>query len=378
MLPKLGDCRGARSAGAARRLGARRRPRTLRPARRPARAAPPALSSRICWRLAKLPDAVVVRVRQSLRDQPDGADRVVVAGDDVVDQLRIASWCRRSRSPGCRACWPRRRRCTRASNRPRTARPGAGPCRGCRRGCASSCSSSRSSRRRSFFDSMLSLSLSLPSISLSRSTEALMVTKLVSVPPSQRCVTQYWLQRFASSRIDVLRLALGADEEDAPVVARELPHELGGLIEHLDRLLQIDDVDPASTTEDVPLHLRVPATGLVTEVNAGFEQLLHRDLGQRHTSWCASAKSSALAELVAGARAAQTVLLALLLTRVAGQEPGVTQRLAQIWIELGQRARQRRGGWRRPARLDRHPRRWRPCRTCRRSRWRSAAGGSPS
>src|SRR5690606_22890172 len=41
------------------------------------------------------------------------------------------------------------------------------------------------------------------------------------------------------------------------------------------RLLQIDDVDAVAVGEDEPLHLRVPATGLVPEMRAAVEQLLH-------------------------------------------------------------------------------------------------------
>src|SRR5262249_33986967 len=41
------------------------------------------------------------------------------------------------------------------------------------------------------------------------------------------------------------------------------------------RLLQVDDVDPVAVGEDEPLHLGVPAPGLVPEVSAAVEQLLH-------------------------------------------------------------------------------------------------------
>ena len=39
-------------------------------------------------------------------------------------------------------------------------------------------------------------------------------------------------------------------------------------------LLQVDDVDPVSLAEDVAAHLRVPATGLMAEMDSGLEQLL--------------------------------------------------------------------------------------------------------
>src|SRR4029077_13841840 len=42
-------------------------------------------------------------------------------------------------------------------------------------------------------------------------------------------------------------------------------------------LLQIDDVDAVALGEDVALHLRVPAPGLVTEVDAALQELLHAD-----------------------------------------------------------------------------------------------------
>ena len=61
-------------------------------------------------------------------------------------------------------------------------------------------------------------------------------------------------------------------------------HKLRRLFEHLQRLLQIDNVDTVALTEDVLLHPRVPALGLVPEVNARFEQLLHGDVSQSTSS----------------------------------------------------------------------------------------------
>ncbi len=61
---------------------------------------------------------------------------------------------------------------------------------------------------------------------------------------------------------------------------REVRDELGGLLEHLQGLLQVDDVNAVALAEDVLLHLGVPALGLMPEVNSRFEQLLHGDSGQ--------------------------------------------------------------------------------------------------
>ena len=47
------------------------------------------------------------------------------------------------------------------------------------------------------------------------------------------------------------------------------------VFEQLQRLLQIDDVDPVTFAKDVFFHLWIPALGLVPEVNACFEQFLH-------------------------------------------------------------------------------------------------------
>ena len=70
-------------------------------------------------------------------------------------------------------------------------------------------------------------------------------------------------------------LLLRADEEDVLAVRRELAHEGIGLFELLDGLLQVDDVDAVTLHVDVLGHLGVPPAGLVAEVDAGLQQLLH-------------------------------------------------------------------------------------------------------
>ena len=51
--------------------------------------------------------------------------------------------------------------------------------------------------------------------------------------------------------------------------------EVESPVEQLGRFLQVDDVDPVTGAEDIRLHLRVPATGLVSEVDTGLQQGLH-------------------------------------------------------------------------------------------------------
>ena len=77
-----------------------------------------------------------------------------------------------------------------------------------------------------------------------------------------------------------LRLPLGAHEEHVFPLRGHLAHEAGGVLEHLQGLLKVDDVDSVAFAEDVFFHLRIPALGLVPEVNACFEQFLHRYCGQ--------------------------------------------------------------------------------------------------
>ena len=72
------------------------------------------------------------------------------------------------------------------------------------------------------------------------------------------------------------RLLLGADEKDALAVCGNIANEVVSLFELLDGLLQVDDIDAVTLHVDVLGHFGVPAAGLVTEVDTGFQQLLHR------------------------------------------------------------------------------------------------------
>src|SRR5207237_1440877 len=78
----------------------------------------------------------------------------------------------------------------------------------------------------------------------------------------------------------VLRLPLRPDEEDRAPIGRQIVDELLRVAEQFCRLGQVDDVDAVPLTEDVFLHLRVPALGLVAEVDAGLQQILQRDTTQ--------------------------------------------------------------------------------------------------
>ena len=84
--------------------------------------------------------------------------------------------------------------------------------------------------------------------------------------------------RFFGDR--VLGLALGAHEEHNLPLGRQVLHKLRRLFEHLQRLLQVDNVNSVALSEDEFFHLGIPALRLVPEVNTRFEQLLHGDVSQ--------------------------------------------------------------------------------------------------
>ena len=77
----------------------------------------------------------------------------------------------------------------------------------------------------------------------------------------------------------VLRLLLRADEQHGAAALGDVAGEVVGLLDELERLLEVDDVDPAPLGEDEAPHLRVPAAGLVAEMDSGLQELSHADDG---------------------------------------------------------------------------------------------------
>ena len=72
-------------------------------------------------------------------------------------------------------------------------------------------------------------------------------------------------------------LSLGGDEEHLAALRDRLAQELEPLPEAHQGLVEIDDVDAVSVPEEVGLHLRIPAPGLVTEVGTGLQQRADRE-----------------------------------------------------------------------------------------------------
>ena len=75
-----------------------------------------------------------------------------------------------------------------------------------------------------------------------------------------------------------MSLLLGADKKNLLAFFRDITNKAVSSPEVTNRLLQVDNVDPVTSPENIRLHLGVPATGLVTEMNAGLQQLFHSDL----------------------------------------------------------------------------------------------------
>ena len=74
-------------------------------------------------------------------------------------------------------------------------------------------------------------------------------------------------------------MLLGTDEQNRTATGDQVTHECVRGLDALKGLLQVDDVNVVSLTKDEATHLGVPTTGLVAEMNSGFQKLTHRDDG---------------------------------------------------------------------------------------------------
>src|SRR5580704_11971794 len=78
----------------------------------------------------------------------------------------------------------------------------------------------------------------------------------------------------------ILCLALGSNKQEGLAIDRLLVHELHRFFEQPLGLLKIYDVNAVALSEDIVLHLRVPPPDLVSKMDAGFKQFLHRYCSQ--------------------------------------------------------------------------------------------------
>src|SRR5690606_34646373 len=81
---------------------------------------------------------------------------------------------------------------------------------------------------------------------------------------------------------DVRSLALRSNEQNATATGHRVRNQLQSLVQKRNGLRQVDDVNVVARAKDVRRHLRVPAVGLVAEVNASFEKLAHAEFSQFH------------------------------------------------------------------------------------------------
>ena len=68
---------------------------------------------------------------------------------------------------------------------------------------------------------------------------------------------------------------LGANEQDLVLVLSQGLNEVQGFIHGRNSLLQVDDVNLVTGTENELAHFRVPVTSLVTKVSTCFQQVTH-------------------------------------------------------------------------------------------------------
>ena len=68
-----------------------------------------------------------------------------------------------------------------------------------------------------------------------------------------------------------LGLLFGADEQHVAALGDDAVEEIAGGFQLGERFAQVNDVDAVAGVEDERLHLRVPALGLMSEMDAGVQ-----------------------------------------------------------------------------------------------------------
>jgi len=87
-----------------------------------------------------------------------------------------------------------------------------------------------------------------------------------------------------------LSLTLGADKQNLAALGNGVDDLVIRDAEKLHGLLQVDNMDAVAGAKNERTHLRVPAAGLVTEMNAGLQHLFHRNVS--HVSILQGLRSS--------------------------------------------------------------------------------------
>ncbi len=238
------------------------------------------LRARLLGRRVELGATLDDRVGHLLADELDRADRVVVRGDDHVDEIRIAVRVhhRDDRDLEAARLFDRDVLAVRVDDEERARRPLQLP------------------HALEVPIEVLQLVLEPLGILLGQREEIsalLALDELVQALDPLLDRDEVRQEPAQPALIDVMHvrplrlfgdgflgLLLRADEQDLPAVGREVADEGVRLLHPDEGLLKIDDVDPVALHEDEALHLRVPPPSLVPEVDTRFQELLHRDDGQ--------------------------------------------------------------------------------------------------
>ena len=132
----------------------------------------------------------------------------------------------------------------------------------------------------------LEVAACLACLQLIQERDALLDRDEVGEHATEPAAVDIWLTgagRLLGDRL--LGLLLGPDEEHAVATSDGLTGGVEGDVQPLDGLGQVDDVDPVALREDERLHLGIPATSLVAEVDPGLQELPHRN-GRHELTSC--------------------------------------------------------------------------------------------
>ena len=77
---------------------------------------------------------------------------------------------------------------------------------------------------------------------------------------------------------DASQLHFGAHEEDLLPLQRDLTYGFLRRLKTIQRLPEVDDMDPVTLRENERAHLGIPTAGLVSEVHTSLEHLIQSDL----------------------------------------------------------------------------------------------------
>jgi hypothetical protein len=107
-----------------------------------------------------------------------------------------------------------------------------------------------------------------------------MVTKLEG-SPQPTMVHKIHTASFGFLFYRLLGLLLGTYKKDRAALSHGINHKIIGGFKKINRFLQINNVNPIPGPINIGLHFGIPPLGLMTEMNPGLQQLLHRNI--RHT-----------------------------------------------------------------------------------------------